>query len=62
MNWVSYFIISLCYRIDCCDIRMPAGVPTRSYVKAVAAAILCTFAGSQTVHLIYKPLDVSIIN
>lgn len=39
--------------------KMPAGVPTGTYMKGVLAAVISTFAGSQTVHLYYRPLDVS---
>ncbi|XP_058818614.1 ubiquinol-cytochrome-c reductase complex assembly factor 6 [Topomyia yanbarensis] len=35
---------------------MPAGVSTKEYVKFMAAAFLAMFAGSQVVHIYYKPL------
>ncbi|XP_021712290.1 uncharacterized protein C12orf73 homolog [Aedes aegypti] len=35
---------------------MPAGVPTKEYVKFMAAALFSMFAGSQIVHLYYNPL------
>lgn len=35
---------------------MPAGVPWSRYLKFLSASFLCGVAGSQTVHLIYKPL------
>ena len=36
---------------------MPAGVPWPQYIMFATAAMLSMFAGSQTVHLIYRPLD-----
>lgn len=36
---------------------MPLGVPLRRYVTFMAASLLTMFAGAQTVHVYYKPLD-----
>lgn len=38
---------------------MPAGLSWPKYIKFVVAASLSMFAGAQTVHLFYRPLDVS---
>lgn len=35
---------------------MPAGVGWTQYTKFTVAALLAMFAGSQSVHLYYKPL------
>ena len=37
---------------------MPAGVSLAQYSKFTLSAMITMFAGSQTVHLIYRPLDV----
>ena len=37
--------------------RMPAGVGWPQYLKFCSAAMVTMFAGSQCVHLIYRPLD-----
>ena len=39
--------------------QMPAGVSMAQYCKFTLAAMISMFAGSQTIHLIYRPLDVS---
>jgi len=36
---------------------MPAGVSWGQYLRFTAAALLSMMAGSQTVHLIYRPLE-----
>ncbi|XP_012268841.2 protein brawnin [Athalia rosae] len=36
---------------------MPAGVSWPRYLSFFTAAMLSMFAGSQTVHYYYKPLD-----
>ena len=36
---------------------MPAGVSMGRYLTFTTAAILSMFAGSQAVHLVYRPLD-----
>lgn len=36
---------------------MPAGVSWPQYLKFFSAAMLTMLAGSQTVHMIYRPLD-----
>lgn len=36
---------------------MPAGVDWPTYLKFVAAAMCAMLAGSQVVHVIYKPLQ-----
>ncbi|KAL8609909.1 hypothetical protein ACOMHN_016384 [Nucella lapillus] len=36
---------------------MPAGVTWGSYLRLFTASMLTMFAGAQTVHVIYKPLD-----
>jgi hypothetical protein len=36
---------------------MPAGVSTFTYVKFATAALLSMLAGSQTVHMYYRPLE-----
>lgn len=36
---------------------MPAGVSWSTYLKFTAAALLSMFAGSQVVHVYYKPLN-----
>lgn len=36
---------------------MPAGVSWPKYLSFLAAATLTMFAGAQTVHNFYKPLD-----
>jgi len=36
---------------------MPAGVSTFTYVRFATAALLSMAAGSQTVHLYYRPLE-----
>ena len=38
---------------------MPAGVSWAVYLRHCSAAMLAMLAGSQTVHIIYKPLEVS---
>ena len=38
---------------------MPAGVSWSMYLRLTFAATLAMAAGSQMVHLIYRPLDVS---
>lgn len=39
---------------------MPAGLTWSQYTKLLTAAFLSFAAGAQTVHLIYRPLDVRI--
>lgn len=36
---------------------MPAGVSWSKYMKFMASALLAMMAGSQAVHMYYKPLD-----
>lgn len=36
---------------------MPAGVSWNAYVKFLCASLVTMFAGSQTVHIIYRPLE-----
>lgn len=36
---------------------MPAGVNLSTYVKFLVASMLSMMAGSQTIHIIYHPLD-----
>ncbi|KAH8396285.1 hypothetical protein KR222_007363, partial [Zaprionus bogoriensis] len=36
---------------------MPAGVSWSQYIKFLGSAMLAMMAGSQAVHLYYKPLD-----
>ncbi|XP_052068517.1 protein brawnin-like [Mytilus californianus] len=36
---------------------MPAGVSWSTYLKGVAVMLVSMAAGSQTVHLMYKPLE-----
>ncbi|KAL1516802.1 hypothetical protein ABEB36_000657 [Hypothenemus hampei] len=36
---------------------MPAGVNWNQYLKFMTAALLSMFAGSQLVHMYYRPLD-----
>lgn len=36
---------------------MPAGVSWGQYMKFMASALLAMMAGSQAVHMYYKPLD-----
>lgn len=36
---------------------MPLGVSFGRYISFVAASLLTMFAGAQTVHIYYKPLD-----
>ncbi|XP_071134572.1 ubiquinol-cytochrome c reductase complex assembly factor 6-like [Mytilus edulis] len=36
---------------------MPAGVSWNTYLKGVAVMLVAMAAGSQTVHLMYKPLE-----
>ncbi|XP_026481217.1 uncharacterized protein C12orf73 homolog [Ctenocephalides felis] len=36
---------------------MPAGVSWGQYLKFMSAALLTMFAGSQLVHMYYRPLD-----
>lgn len=36
---------------------MPAGVSWGEYLRFVAAAMISTIAGAQTVHYYYKPLE-----
>lgn len=36
---------------------MPAGVSWSEYLRFATAALLSMFAGSQTVHMYYRPLD-----
>ena len=36
---------------------MPAGVTWGVYLRFVTAAMLTMFAGSQCVHLVYRPMD-----
>ncbi|XP_076070666.1 ubiquinol-cytochrome c reductase complex assembly factor 6-like [Mytilus galloprovincialis] len=36
---------------------MPAGVSWNTYLKGVAVMLVSMAAGSQTVHLMYKPLE-----
>ncbi|XP_063979245.1 ubiquinol-cytochrome-c reductase complex assembly factor 6 [Diachasmimorpha longicaudata] len=36
---------------------MPSGVPWGPYLRFFTAAMLTAFAGAQTVHLYYRPLD-----
>lgn len=36
---------------------MPAGVSVFTYVRFLSAALLSMAAGSQTVHLYYRPLE-----
>lgn len=36
---------------------MPAGVDWPTYLKFTTAALLAMLAGSQTVHMFYKPLN-----
>lgn len=36
---------------------MPAGVSLASYSKFFIAAMLAMLAGSQTIHVIYRPMD-----
>lgn len=36
---------------------MPAGVTWGKYITVFATYLLSMFAGAQTVHYIYKPLD-----
>lgn len=36
---------------------MPAGVPWRTYLTFLSAAMLSMIAGSQVVHMYYKPLS-----
>jgi len=36
---------------------MPAGVSWSAYLKFTFATMLAMFAGAQTVHLIYRPMD-----
>jgi hypothetical protein len=36
---------------------MPAGVNLSTYVKFFVASMLSMMAGSQTIHIIYHPLD-----
>ncbi|KAK7102071.1 hypothetical protein V1264_020354 [Littorina saxatilis] len=36
---------------------MPAGVTWGTYLKFMTAAMLSMFAGAQTVHVFFKPLD-----
>lgn len=36
---------------------MPAGVSWPTYLKFTTAALLSMFAGSQVVHVYYKPLN-----
>jgi hypothetical protein len=38
-------------------LRMPAGVSWPRYISVVAAAFLSMFAGAQTVHHLYNPLQ-----
>ena len=38
---------------------MPAGVSVRVYVKHLTVALLAMLAGAQTVHLLYRPLQVT---
>jgi len=38
---------------------MPAGVSWSTYLRFATVAMLTMMAGSQTVHMIYRPLDVS---
>ena len=44
--------------VDVAD-RMPAGVSWGTYLRFATVAMLTMMAGSQTVHMIYRPLDVS---
>lgn len=37
--------------------EMPAGVPWGPYLRFFTAALLSAFAGAQTVHIYYKPLE-----
>ena len=37
---------------------MPAGVSWPIYLKHATIGLLTMFAGAQTVHMIYRPLDV----
>lgn len=39
---------------------MPAGVSWNTYLKGVAVMLVSMAAGSQTVHLMYKPLEVQL--
>ena len=36
---------------------MPAGVSWPKYLKFLTAGLLSMMAGSQTIHLIYRPLE-----
>ncbi|KAI0218813.1 hypothetical protein LSAT2_029535, partial [Lamellibrachia satsuma] len=36
---------------------MPAGVSWGTYLRFATVAMLTMMAGSQTVHMIYRPLD-----
>jgi len=36
---------------------MPAGVSLGYYLRGLGASLLFMFAGAQTVHVIYTPLD-----
>ena len=36
---------------------MPAGVSWPKYIKFLTAGLLSMMAGSQTIHLIYRPLE-----
>lgn len=36
---------------------MPAGVSWGQYLRYTAAAMLSMFAGAQTVHMLYRPMD-----
>lgn len=36
---------------------MPAGVSWSTYLKFLSAAFLTMMAGSQTVHMVYHPLE-----
>ena len=40
---------------------MPAGTSLTRYVGGLLGALLSMFAGAQTVHLMYNPLQVSAI-
>ena len=40
---------------------MPAGVSWNQYLRFVTASLLTMFAGAQTVHIFYRPLDVSFV-
>lgn len=36
---------------------MPAGVTWNAYAKFLGASLIAMFAGSQSVHVIYRPLE-----